>query len=152
MKDKNSTARPTIAILGTGKMGSAIAARLSVSGFEIVLWNRTRAHAEALGLGTVADTPAAAVRDADFVVSSLTGPAAVRAAYLGPNGAVTAAEGKRFAEMSTAGPDLVLELGVVVAAAGGTVVDAPIVGAPPMVRASNIFLAFDSLTKEQNHG
>jgi 3-hydroxyisobutyrate dehydrogenase-like beta-hydroxyacid dehydrogenase len=135
MNDKNSTKRRTIAILGTGKMGSAIAARLSIAGFEVVLWNRTRARAEALGLGTVADTPAAAVRNADFVVSSLTGPAAVRAAYVGANGALTAGEGKRFADMSTAGPDLAVELGALVIAAGGTLVDAPILGAPPMVRA-----------------
>ena len=116
-------------------MGSAIAARLSDAGFEVVLWNRTRSRAEALGLGTVADTPAAAARDADIVVSSLTGPEAVLAAYLGPDGALTAGEGKRFVEMSTAGPDLVSDLAAHVAAAGGTLVDAPILGAPPLVRA-----------------
>jgi len=109
-------ARRRIAILGTGKMGSAIAARLSAAGFEVVLWNRTRSRAEALGLGTVADTPAAAIRDADFVISSLTGPEAVLAAYLGPDGALTAGEGKRFIEMSTAGPDLVSNLAAHVAA------------------------------------
>ena len=124
-----------IAILGTGKMGSAIAARLSAAGFEVVLWNRTRSRAEALGLGTVADTPAAATRDADFVVSSLTGPEAVLAAYLGPDGALTAGEGRRFIEMSTAGLDLVSNLAAHVAAVRGTLVDAPILGAPPLVRA-----------------
>ena len=109
-----------VAILGTGKMGSAIAARLSAAGFEVVLWNRTRSRAEALGLGTVADTPAAAARDADIVVSSLTGPEAVLAAYLGPDGALTAGEGKRFVEMSTAGPTLVSHLAALVRTAGGT--------------------------------
>lgn len=123
-----------IAILGTGKMGSTIAARLSEAGFEIVLWNRTRSRAEALGLGKVADTPANAAQVADIVISSLTGPEAVMAAYLGPDGALSAGKGKRFAEMSTAGPDLVSELAAQVAAVGGTLVDAPIVGAPPSVR------------------
>jgi 3-hydroxyisobutyrate dehydrogenase-like beta-hydroxyacid dehydrogenase len=125
----------TIAILGTGKMGSAIAARLSAAGHPIVLWNRTRSRAETLGFGVVADTPAAAVRDAAFVVSSLTGPEAVLAAYLGPVGALTAGAGKRFIEMSTAGPDLVSSLAAQVESAGGTLVDAPILGAPPFVRA-----------------
>jgi 3-hydroxyisobutyrate dehydrogenase-like beta-hydroxyacid dehydrogenase len=37
----------TIAILGTGKMGSAIATRLSEAGFQVILWNRTRSRAEA---------------------------------------------------------------------------------------------------------
>jgi len=127
--------RPRVAILGTGKMGSAIAARLADAGFEIVLWNRTRARAEALGLGTVADTPAGATRAADIVVSSLTGPAAVLTAYLGPGGALNAGQGKLFVEMSTAGPDLVASLAALVATAGGTLVEAPIIGAPTAVRA-----------------
>jgi 3-hydroxyisobutyrate dehydrogenase-like beta-hydroxyacid dehydrogenase len=124
-----------IAILGTGKMGSAIATRLAAVGFQIVVWNRTRSRAEALGLGRVAATPAAAARAADIVISSLTGREAVLAAFQGPDGALMAGEGKRFVEMSTAGPDLVADLAVLVRAGHGTLVDAPILGAPPSVRA-----------------
>jgi 3-hydroxyisobutyrate dehydrogenase-like beta-hydroxyacid dehydrogenase len=127
--------KPRIAILGTGKMGSAIADRLAESGFELTLWNRTRERAEALGIGTVADTAAAAVRDADVVISSLTGPEAVRSTYLGTDGAVSQGAGKLFIEMSTAGPDLLPSLAADVAAAGGRLVDAPIIGAPPAMRA-----------------
>ena len=129
------TVRQSVAVLGTGKMGSAIANRLSAAGFEVVLWNRTRSRAEALGFGSVADTPAAAARDVDIVISSLTGPEAVLAAYLGPDGALTAARGKHFVEMSTAGPDVALKLERAITATGGTLVDAPIMGAPPVVRA-----------------
>jgi 3-hydroxyisobutyrate dehydrogenase/2-hydroxy-3-oxopropionate reductase len=128
-----SAGLPKVALLGTGKMGSAIAGRIAGSGFELTLWNRTRSRAEALGIGTVADSPAAAVRNADIVVSSLTGAEAVRAAYLGPNGALARAEGKEFVEMSTAGPDLVSELAAAVEAAGASLVDAPVLGAPPTV-------------------
>jgi 3-hydroxyisobutyrate dehydrogenase-like beta-hydroxyacid dehydrogenase len=135
VRRRTATAAGPIAILGTGKMGSAIATRLSASGFDVVLWNRTRSRAEALDLGTVADTPAAAAREAEIVVSSLTGPGAVLAAYLGPEGALTAGAGKRFLEMSTAGPDLVSKLAEHIKASGGTLVDAPIMGAPPMVQA-----------------
>ena len=134
-RDRIAPVARRIAILGTGKMGSAIAARLSAAGFEVVLWNRTRSRAEALDLGTVADTPAAAARGADIVVSSLTGPEAVLAAYLGRDGALSAGEGKHFVEMSTAGPDLVSNLAEHIRAASGTLVDAPIMGAPPAVRA-----------------
>jgi 3-hydroxyisobutyrate dehydrogenase/2-hydroxy-3-oxopropionate reductase len=123
----------TVAILGTGKMGSALARRLAESGFQTTLWNRTRARAEAVGVGPVADTPAAAVAGADVVISSLTGADAVRATYGGAQGALSAAKGKVFIEMSTAGPDVVAELQPQVTAAGATLVDAPIVGAPPMV-------------------
>src|ERR1035437_5648868 len=63
---------PAVALLGTGKMGAAIAGRIAGAGFELTLWNRTRSRAEALEIGTVADSPAAAVRDADIVVRRLT--------------------------------------------------------------------------------
>jgi 3-hydroxyisobutyrate dehydrogenase-like beta-hydroxyacid dehydrogenase len=129
----NGTRR--IAILGTGKMGSAIAHRLADGGFELILWNRTRERAESLGVGNVADTPAAAVRHADVVISNLTGPDAVRSTYLGPNGAVSEGAGKLFIEMSTAGPDILPSLAAAVVAAGGRLVDAPIIGAPPAMRA-----------------
>jgi 3-hydroxyisobutyrate dehydrogenase-like beta-hydroxyacid dehydrogenase len=134
-RDRTSPDPRTIAILGTGKMGSAIAMRLSEAGFQVILWNRTRSRAEALGLGTVADTPAAAAQDADIVISSLTGPEAVLVAYLGPDGALTIGTGKRYVEMSTAGTDLVSDLAAHVTAAHGTLIDAPILGAPPLVRA-----------------
>jgi 3-hydroxyisobutyrate dehydrogenase-like beta-hydroxyacid dehydrogenase len=124
-----------IAVLGTGKMGSAIAGRLAETGFELILWNRTRERAEALRIGTVAETPAAAVRDADVVISNLTGPEAVRSTYLGPDGAVSEGAGKLFIEMSTAGPDVLPLLALAIAAAGGRLVDAPIIGAPPVMRA-----------------
>jgi 3-hydroxyisobutyrate dehydrogenase-like beta-hydroxyacid dehydrogenase len=132
--DRSSPGDTTIAILGTGKMGAAIAARLSESGFQVMLWNRTRSRAEALGLGTVAGTPAEAVRAADVVISSLTGPEAVLAAYLGPRGALSAGAGKQFVEMSTAGPELVADLAPRVTEAGGRFIDAPILGAPSLVR------------------
>jgi 3-hydroxyisobutyrate dehydrogenase-like beta-hydroxyacid dehydrogenase len=129
---------PRIAMLGTGKMGSAIAGRLADSGFELTLWNRTRERAEALGIGTVADTPAAAVRGADVVISNLTGPEAVLSTYLGLNGAASEGSGKLFIEMSTAGPDLLPSLAAAVAAAGGRLVDAPILGAPPAMLAGQV--------------
>ena len=132
--DAVAAPRSRIAILGTGKMGSAIAARLAQAGFELTLWNRTKERAVALGIGRVADSPALATRDADIVISSLTGPDAVRAAYLGPSGALGVAEGRLFIEMSTAGADLVAVLAEEVANAGGRLVDAPILGAPPLVR------------------
>lgn len=137
MTDKNLARiepRPRIALLGTGKMGSAIGERLAKAGFELTLWNRTRSRAEALNVGPVAATPAKAVRVADIVISSLTGPDAVRSAYLGTDGALNAGNGRLFIEMSTAGADLVSWLGGEVEAAGGRLVDAPVLGAPPIVR------------------
>jgi 3-hydroxyisobutyrate dehydrogenase-like beta-hydroxyacid dehydrogenase len=124
---------PRVAILGTGHMGSAIARRLAGVGIDLVLWNRTRARAEDVGVGAVAATPAEAVGQVDVVLSSLTSPDAIRATFGGPSGALAGARGQRFVEMSTVGPDVLEELAPLVARTGSTLVDAPVIGAPPAV-------------------
>jgi len=122
-----------IAVLGTGRMGSALARRLAGARVELTLWDRTADRAIALGLGRVAASPAEAARQAEFVISCLTGPEAVRGTYLGPDGALAMAHGQLFIEMSTAGPDVEAELGPLVSTSGSHLVDATIVGAPPIV-------------------
>jgi 3-hydroxyisobutyrate dehydrogenase-like beta-hydroxyacid dehydrogenase len=117
-----------VAILGTGKMGAAMARRLESSGHELTLWNRTRERAEALGVGKVAATPAAAAENADVVISMLTDAAAVRAAYLGPSGAAKVARHQVFVDMSTAGPDLAKEIAPELERAGAQFVEAPVLG------------------------
>lgn len=123
--------RTRIAVLGTGRMGSALARRLA--DFEPVLWNRTRARAEQVGVGSVVDTPSEAARDADIVITSLTGADAVRAALGGPTGALKSAHGQIFVEMSTSGPDVLTQIEPQVVATGSVLIDAPIVGAPTLV-------------------
>jgi 3-hydroxyisobutyrate dehydrogenase-like beta-hydroxyacid dehydrogenase len=122
-----------VAILGTGRMGSALARRLFETGIDPVLWNRTRSRAEEVGVGTVVATPADAVARVDVVITSLTGPDGLRATFGGPTGALAAARGQVFVEMSTAGPDVLDELAPRIVATGSTLVDAPVVGAPPSV-------------------
>jgi 2-hydroxy-3-oxopropionate reductase len=117
-----------VAILGTGKMGGGIAKRLSDSGHQLTLWNRTRSRAEALGLGKVASTPAEAVKGAEVVISILTDAAAVRSTYLGDDGAAKAARDQVFIEMSTAGPDVVKEVQPAIERAGAKFVECPVLG------------------------
>jgi 3-hydroxyisobutyrate dehydrogenase-like beta-hydroxyacid dehydrogenase len=117
-----------VAILGTGKMGGAIARRLNSEGHQLTLWNRTRKRAEALGVGRVAATPAEAVEHAEVVISILTDADAIRAAYLGESGAVKAARNRVFVEMSTAGPDVVKELQPAIERAGAKFVECPVLG------------------------
>jgi 3-hydroxyisobutyrate dehydrogenase-like beta-hydroxyacid dehydrogenase len=124
---------PRVAVLGTGRMGSAIAQRLAHTGVELVVWNRTRSRAEDVGAGTVVATPAEAVAGVDVVLTSLTGADALRATFGGPTGALAGAHGQSFVEMSTAGPDVLDELAALVAKTGSTLVDAPVIGAPPNV-------------------
>lgn len=64
----------TLALLGTGIMGSHMARRLAQAGFATTVWNRDRSKAEKLipfGV-TVADTPSAACEKADVVIVMLS--------------------------------------------------------------------------------
>ena len=118
-----------VAVLGTGKMGTAIARRLADQGHELSLWNRTLARAESVGVGGVRATPAEAVRDAEVAISMLTDSAAVRSAYLGAGGAVEGVNrGQVFADMSTTGGDINAEIAGRLGAAGGAFVEAPVLG------------------------
>jgi len=98
-----------------------------------VVWNRTRSRAEELKAGAVVESPADAVARVDVVITSLTGADALRATFGGPTGALAGAHGQTFVEMSTAGPDVLEELAPLVAKTGSTLVDAPVIGAPPNV-------------------
>ena len=64
----------TVAFLGLGAIGAPMARHLPAHGFDLVIWNRTRARAEELAKSErarVADTPADAVREASVAVTCL---------------------------------------------------------------------------------
>jgi 3-hydroxyisobutyrate dehydrogenase-like beta-hydroxyacid dehydrogenase len=129
-----------VAVLGTGKMGGSIARRLKAGGFQISVWDRTRSKAEALDVGRVAGSPADAVRDADVVLSSLTGPEAVREVYFGRAGVLEAAAGKTVVEMSTTGPAIGQELAKAASANGMKLIEAPVMGSVPAVESGTLVI------------
>lgn len=130
----------TLAILGTGKMGGAMARRLAASEFDVTLWNRTPDKAEALHIGRVAATPPDAVRDAQVVISSLTNETAIREVYLGEAGVLSNAAGKLLIEMSTAGPEVVQEIGREADARGARLLEAPVIGSVPAVESGKLLI------------
>ena len=130
----------TVAILGTGKMGGAMARRLAASGCEVTVWNRTRARAEELHVGRVASTPVEAARDADVVISMLTNDVAVRAVYLGENGVLRQAGDQVFIDASTAGPQVAEELGREATAREAHLLVAPVVGSVPAVESGTLLI------------
>ena len=127
-----------VAILGTGKMGGAMARRLTSQGHDLTLWNRTRERAEAVGVGKVAATPAEAAKQADIVISILTDPDAVRKTYFDEGGAAEAAQGQVFVEMSTAGPDVAKEIAAAIEGAGAQFVEAPVMGSVAAIEAGKL--------------
>ncbi len=129
-----------IAILGTGKMGAAMARRLHGQGFDLRLWNRTRQRAEQLGFGEVVDTPAEAAGDAEVVISMLTDDRAVREAYLGPHGALEAPGSRTYVDSSTVDPKTHEALVRVVEQRGSSFIEAPVLGSVPAVEAGKLFI------------
>jgi 3-hydroxyisobutyrate dehydrogenase len=129
-----------VAILGTGKMGGAMARRLNGAGHDLTLWNRTPERAKALGIGRVAVTPAQAVARAEVVISMLTDADAVRTAYLGEGGAAAAAQHQVFVEMSTAGPDVAKDIMPAIERAGAQFVEAPVLGSVGAVEAGTLIV------------
>jgi 3-hydroxyisobutyrate dehydrogenase-like beta-hydroxyacid dehydrogenase len=129
-----------VAILGTGKMGGAMARRLSAAGYELTLWNRTPERAKALGVGNVAATPGEAAANAEIVISMLTDADAVRTTYLGEGGAAKAARSQVFVEMSTAGPDVARDVVPVIERTGAQFVEAPVMGSVGAVEAGTLIV------------
>jgi 3-hydroxyisobutyrate dehydrogenase-like beta-hydroxyacid dehydrogenase len=129
-----------VAVLGTGKMGGAIARRLKTGGFQVSVWDRTRSKAEALDVGHVADSPAAAAREAEVVISMVTGPQAVRDLYFGPAGVFAAAGEKALVEMSTAGPAVAQELANAARLIGAKLIEAPVMGSVPAVNSGSLVI------------
>jgi len=82
-------------------MGGAIARRLKTAGFDISVWDRTKSKAEALQVGPVVDSPAEAARNADVLITMVTGPQALRDVYFGPSGVFTAGADSTIVDMST---------------------------------------------------
>lgn len=129
-----------VAVLGSGKMGGAIARRLKTAGFQVSVWDRTRSKAEALGVGPVVASPADAARGADVVISMVTGPQAVRDVYFGQDGVFTASSTKTIVDMSTTGPGIAQELGRAAEMNGTRLVEAPVIGSVPAVNSGSLLI------------
>ena len=105
----------SVAVIGLGRMGSAMARRFHAAGLRLTLWNRSREKAEALSHelagANVADTPAAASAEANVVVTSLADDAAVSRVYLTEDGVVKGLQSESVAvDTSTIDPTTVLEV------------------------------------------
>ncbi|HYP22248.1 MAG TPA: NAD(P)-dependent oxidoreductase [Actinomycetota bacterium] len=119
-----------VAFVGLGAMGSRMARRLIDAGYDLHVWNRTRAKAEALASrgAVVADSPAEAASSADAVITMVADPAALADVSEDPSGiAVGVREGTVVIEMSTVGPAAIARLREALPR-GTDLVDAPVLG------------------------
>ncbi len=124
-----------VAFLGLGIMGTRMAANLVRSGFELTVWNRTRATAEQFGGdhgAQVAESPAQAARDATIVITMVVDGAQVEQVLLGDEGAAFGARpGTLCLDCSTIGPAAARDLCRALGSRDLTLVDAPVTGSAP---------------------
>lgn len=119
----------SIAVLGTGIMGGAMAHNLVSAGFEVHAYNRTRSKAEAIEGAVVADSPAQAVRSCPLVLTMLSDGDAVREVMGGESGAMKEMEaGAVWIQSSTVGVDWCARLARLADEHGVRFVDAPVLG------------------------
>ena len=136
------TGGPRVAVIGAGRMGAAMVGTLCRAGVEVVVFNRTRAKAEAVGQATgatVAATARQAAASAPVVLSSLADDAAVGAAYTGGDGIVAGLQpGAVVCEASTIDPGTVRRLRPLVEDRGASLLDTPVSGSVSTVEAGQL--------------
>lgn len=96
-----------IGFIGTGLMGSRMAANLLREDDELVVYNRTKAKTEALEAkgAIVMESPGAVAEAVEILFSMLTGPEAVEEAALGTDGFLPfMREGTVWVDCSTVNP------------------------------------------------
>ncbi|WP_432565698.1 NAD(P)-dependent oxidoreductase [Kineococcus sp. SYSU DK003] len=115
------------AFLGLGRMGRILAGHLLTAGHDVTVWNRTPGKdAELVAAGaTAAPTAAAAVEDAEVVVTALFGPAAVREVVLD---GLELPAGTLWIDITTISPADAAEHATWAAQRGVDHVHAPVVG------------------------
>lgn len=131
-----------VAVVGTGRMGAAMAARLRAQAVAVTLFNRTPERAAAVATATGADlapTARAAAADADVVLVSLADDAAVESAYTAEDGLVAGLRaGTVVADTSTIAPGTAVRTGDLVRARGCGHLDAPVSGSVSTVESGQL--------------
>jgi 3-hydroxyisobutyrate dehydrogenase-like beta-hydroxyacid dehydrogenase len=133
-----------VAVVGTGRMGSAMVGRLVDVGHDVTVFNRTRSRAEPVAAAhgiAIAATPRAAAAAADVVIVSLADDAALRDTYLGPDGLVSGLRaGAVVADTSTVDPATIQALGEEVGRVDATLIDTPVSGSVSTVQSGQLLV------------
>ncbi|MDQ1627112.1 MAG: 3-hydroxyisobutyrate dehydrogenase [Actinomycetota bacterium] len=138
-----------VAVLGTGRMGAAMAERLAAAGHRLTVWNRTEATArrvvaglpaEVAGAAAVAASPADAVRGRDVVLSMLADGDATCAVLLDTDVVAALRTDAIVCDLATSGVRAARNLAAGLGAAGVGFVDAPVSGSVPAVEAGTLLV------------
>jgi 3-hydroxyisobutyrate dehydrogenase-like beta-hydroxyacid dehydrogenase len=132
-----------VGLVGLGRMGRAIQARLAAQGFDVIGWDRDVVAMKAAAENgmTIAAHPRAVANAADgTVISIITEDHGVRNIFRGKDGFLSGdVRGMLFVEMSTLQPMTGRELAPQVEAAGARLIDSPVLGTIPSAREGKLF-------------
>jgi len=120
-----------IGFIGTGVMGKGIIHNLLAAGHQVVVYNRTKAHAKSvLDQGaTWAHSPREIAEQSELAITMVGYPKDVEEQYYGADGLFTGAhDGQIFVDMTTSTPTLAEQLAEDGARENVVVVDAPVSG------------------------
>ena len=130
-----------VAFLGLGIMGSGMARRLLAAGARLTVFNRSAERAAPLAAAgaRVAESPRAAVADADIVFSMVADDTASHAMWEGGAGALAGARpGTVLVESSTVTVGRIAELSEAATRIGCDFVDAPVTGSKAQAAAGEL--------------
>ncbi|HEX6027193.1 MAG TPA: NAD(P)-dependent oxidoreductase [Solirubrobacter sp.] len=131
--------RERVGFIGLGIMGSLMAMNLAKAGYELTVFNRTRAKAEEWAAehgGTVAGSPREVAERSDVVITMVVDGPQVEAMI--EDALPGARENTLFIDMSTIAPATARELAERVRERGHAFVDAPVTGSSPKARTGTL--------------
>jgi 2-hydroxy-3-oxopropionate reductase len=120
-----------VGFIGLGVMGRPLARRLVAAGYDVTVHNRSRGPADELvRAGAIAEsTPAGVARRSTVVMTMLPDTSDVEMVLTGPHGVLAGlTPGSIVVDMSSISPVATRQLATLVAAGGGTMLDAPVSG------------------------
>lgn len=123
-----------IGFIGLGLMGNPMAKNILKAGFELTVYNRTKAKtAELKKLGSkVAASPEELATASDVVITMVTGPKDVEAVLFGNHGVVEAKKKNLIViDMGTIGPKAAKKIAKKLSGYGIEFLDAPVTGSTP---------------------
>ncbi|HEY6688730.1 MAG TPA: NAD(P)-binding domain-containing protein, partial [Propionibacteriaceae bacterium] len=131
-----------VALIGAGRMGSAMGGRVAAAGHDLVVFNRTRSRAEDLAGQTnarVADSAREAAEFAEVCLVSLADDPAVTATYLDDNGLIAGLQPRAVVcDASTVAPATVRGLSPLVAQKDAILLDTPVSGSVSTVESGTL--------------
>lgn len=131
-----------VALIGAGRMGSAMGGRVADAGHDLVVFNRTRSRAEDLAGQTnarVADSAREAAEFAEVCLVSLADDPAVTATYLDDNGLIAGLQPRAVVcDASTVAPATVRGLNPLVAQKDAILLDTPVSGSVSTVESGTL--------------